>query len=41
VNEEDIEQMSPRYEGDRFDWAMTEEDLALVAQEIFPQYNYR
>jgi Domain of unknown function (DUF4157) len=40
VNEEDLEQMSPRYEGDRFDAAMTEEDLALVAQELFPQYAY-
>jgi hypothetical protein len=40
VNEEDVEQMSPRYAGDRFDAAMTEEDLALVAQELFPQYAY-
>jgi hypothetical protein len=40
VNEEDVEQMSPRHEGDRFDAAMTEEDLALVAQELFPQYAY-
>jgi hypothetical protein len=40
VDKEELEKMSPRYEGDRFDAAMTEEDLALVAQELFPEYKY-
>lgn len=40
IEPEEVSTLSPRYAGDRFDAAMTEEDLSLVAQELFPRYDY-
>jgi hypothetical protein len=40
VGEDEVEVLSPRYANDRFDANMTEEDLAEIAQELFPNYRY-
>jgi hypothetical protein len=36
----ELEGLQPRHPGDRFSADMTEEDLALVAQELFPERIY-
>lgn len=40
IDPEEVSTLSPRYAGDRFDAAMTEEDLSLLAQELFSRYKY-
>ncbi len=40
IHPDELEQLSTRFGGDRFDAKMTEEELAVLAQELFPQYTY-
>ena len=41
ANRDELAQFGVRHEGDRFAADMTEEDLSLVAQELFPTYTTR
>jgi hypothetical protein len=36
----EVEGLGPRFANDRFHWTMSEEDLSLVAQELFPGRAY-
>ena len=40
VDAEEVQALSPRYAGDRFDAATSEEELAQLAQEVLPGYSY-
>ncbi len=40
VDADEVQALSPRYAGDRFDAATSEEELAQLAQEILPGYSY-
>jgi hypothetical protein len=40
VEHDEAQALSPRYAGDRFDAATSEEELVLLAQEVLPAYSY-